>query len=171
MIEYWWNYKVIMLSEPFEAHFFVRLKMKLHTILEQTIPGLGFELVDVEINPAKIIRVFIDKEGGVSVEDCALVSNHLGKVFMVEEIDYNRLEISSPGLERPLKKIEDYSRFMGRLAKIKTFELVNNQRSFQGHIHAVDGNKVTLKLVDTDELFSIEFLDIGRGRLLYEAKK
>ena len=69
--------------------------MNLQTILEQTVPGLGFELVDVEITPAKIIRVFIDKDGGVSVDDCVSVSNHLSRVFLVEEVDYNRLEISS----------------------------------------------------------------------------
>lgn len=158
-----------MQSEPFEAHFFVRKKMKINKILEETIPGLGFELVDVEITPAKIIRVFIDKDGGLSVEDCADVSNHLSKVFLVEEIDYNRLEISSPGLERPLKKIQDYTKFIGRLAKIKTYELFDNQKVFQGHIDSVNGDKITLKLAD-GSLFNVEFADVSRGRLIYEPK-
>ena len=112
--------------------------MKLLQILEQTVPGLGYELVDVEITPAKIVRVFIDKEGGVTVEDCADVSNHLSRVLVVEEIDYNRLEISSPGLERPLKKLNDYIRFSGRLAKVKTHELINNQKVFEGRIKRED---------------------------------
>lgn len=144
--------------------------MKLHNILEQTIPGLGFELVDVEITPAKIIRVFIDKDGGLSVEDCADVSNHLSKLFLVEEIDYNRLEISSPGLERPLKKLADYQRFINRLVKIKTYELFDNQKVFQGHIEAVEGEKITIKL-ENSSLFTVEFSDISRGRLIYEPKK
>lgn len=144
--------------------------MKLHTILEQTVPGMGFELVDVEITPAKIIRVFIDKEGGVTVEDCANVSNQLGRVFLVEEIDYNRLEISSPGLERPLKKLADYARFVGRLAKIKTHDAIDNNKTFQGRILSVDGEKITLEL-ENKQLFSVEFADLNRGRLIFEPNK
>lgn len=144
--------------------------MNLQTILEQTVPGLGFELVDVEITPAKIIRVFIDKEGGVTVEDCVSVSNHLSRVFLVEEVDYNRLEISSPGLERPLKKLQDYVRFIGRTAKIKTRELFDEQKVFQGVIQAVDGEKVTLEL-ENKQLFSVEYDVISRGRLIFDPKK
>lgn len=144
--------------------------MNLQTILEQTVPGLGFELVDVEITPAKIIRVFIDKEGGITVEDCVSVSNHLSRVFLVEEVDYNRLEISSPGLERPLKKLEDYARFIGRVAKIKTRQLFDEQKVFQGVIQAVDGEKITLEL-DDKQLFSVEYDVISRGRLIFDPKK
>lgn len=144
--------------------------MKLHTILEQTVPGMGFELVDVEITPAKIIRVFIDKEGGVTVEDCANVSNQLGRVFLVGEIDYNRLEISSPGLERPLKKLADYARFVGRLAKIKTHDAIDNNKTFQGRILSVEGEKITLEL-ENKQLFSVEFADLNRGRLIFEPNK
>ena len=144
--------------------------MNLQTILEQTVPGLGFELVDVEITPAKIIRVFIDKEGGVTVEDCVSVSNHLSRVFLVEEVDYNRLEISSPGLESPLKKLQDYVRFIGRTAKIKTRELFDEQKVFQGVIQAVDGEKITLEL-ENKQLFSVEYDVISRGRLIFDPKK
>lgn len=144
--------------------------MKIHDILETTVPGLGYELVDVEITPAKIIRVFIDKADGLSVEDCAEVSNHLGKVFLAEEVDYNRLEVSSPGLERPLKKLGDYQRFSGRLVRIKTFELFDGQKVFLGHINSVDGEKITIQL-ENGNLFSVEFPDISRARLVYEPKK
>ena len=78
--------------------------MDIQTILEKTLPGLGYELVDFELTAQGTLRVFIDKEGGITVEDCATVSNHLSRVFMVEDIDYKNLEISSPGLDRPLKK-------------------------------------------------------------------
>lgn len=144
--------------------------MKLLQILEQTVPGLGYELVDVEITPAKIVRVFIDKEGGVTVEDCADVSNHLSRVLVVEEIDYNRLEISSPGLERPLKKLNDYIRFSGRLAKVKTHELINNQKVFEGRIIGVEGEIISLELADK-QIFKVAFDDINRGRLIFEPKK
>ena len=87
--------------------------MDIQTILEKTLPGLGYELVDFELTAQGTLRVFIDKEGGITVEDCATVSNHLSRVFMVEDIDYKNLEISSPGLDRPLKKAADFVRFAG----------------------------------------------------------
>lgn len=143
--------------------------MKLNAILEQTIPGLGYELVDMEITPAKIIRVFIDKEGGVTIEDCEAVSNHITKLFFVEEIDFNRLEVSSPGLERPVKKLEDFARFSGKLAKVKTRELINEQKSFQGIILGVDGTKVKLQ-TENEQILEIEFENISRSRLIFEYK-
>ena len=86
--------------------------MDLHELLEKTVNGLGFDLVDVEQSPrGRILRVFIDKPektGGVDVEDCAAVSDHLSRVLAVENIDYDRLEISSPGLDRVLKKPSDF---------------------------------------------------------------
>lgn len=143
--------------------------MKLNAILEQTVPGLGYELVDMEITPAKIIRVFIDKEGGVTIEDCEAVSNHITKLFFVEEIDFNRLEVSSPGLERPVKKLEDFARFSGQLAKVKTRELINEQKSFQGILLGVDGTKVKLQ-IENEQILEIEFDNISRSRLIFEYK-
>ena len=99
--------------------------MDIQTILEKTLPGLGYELVDFELTAQGTLRVFIDKEGGITVEDCATVSNHLSRVFMVEDIDYKNLEISSPGLDRPLKKATDFVRFAGQQAKIKTLSLIH----------------------------------------------
>ena len=145
--------------------------MLLHKILEQTIPGLGFELVDAEITPAKIIRVFIDKEGGITVDDCALVSDHLSKLFVVEEIDYNRLEISSPGVERPLKKIEDFTRFSGEQIKIKVHHAVENQKTFQGRLNGInEDGKIILELAGNDTML-IDFTEINRARLIFEIKK
>ena len=93
--------------------------MDIQTILDTTLPGLGYELVDFELTAQGTLRVFIDTEGGITVEDCANVSNHLSRVFMVENVDYKNLEISSPGLDRPLKKASDFVRFSGSLVKIK----------------------------------------------------
>ena len=145
--------------------------MLLHKVLEQTIPGLGFELVDVEITPAKIIRVFIDKVDGISIDDCALVSDHLSKLFLVEEIDYNRLEVSSPGVERPLKKIEDFTRFSGEQVKIKVHHAVNSQKTFQGKLCGIDENNIIkLELIDGSFML-IDFIEINRARLIFEIKK
>jgi len=141
--------------------------MNINTILEKTIPGLGFELVDVEISPAKIVRVFIDKPDGVTIEDCENVSNHLGKLFLVEEIEYNRLEISSPGVERPLKKLDDFVRFNGQTVKIKLHELVNGLKVYQGKIMEVVGDTIKLS-IEKDEILAIEFNNLARARLVYD---
>jgi len=99
----------------------------LHTLIEKSVNQLGFELVDLEIsNRGKLLRVFIDKlnpadsKDSVNIDDCVLVSNQLGNLLAVEhEIDYDRLEVSSPGMDRILKKEADFLRFAGERASIK----------------------------------------------------
>ena len=120
----------------FRAHFlFVFSEMQLVELIEQAVTGLGYELVDFETSPrGRLLRVFIDKEAGISVDDCAAVSNHLTRLFAVENIDYDRLEISSPGLDRPLKKPADFARFAGQEAQFKLRVPVGNQRNFTGTI-------------------------------------
>jgi ribosome maturation factor RimP len=97
--------------------------MDVHEILEKTVTGLGYELVDVERSPrGRVLRVFIDKPDkprGVDIDDCALVSNQLSRVLMVENVDYDRLEVSSPGIDRPLKKEADFERFAGSEITLK----------------------------------------------------
>ena len=91
------------------------------TIVEQTVVGMGFEFVDLEHLPRGMIRVTIDSADGVGVDDCERVSNQLTHVFTVENIDYERLEVSSPGVERPLKRLKDWERFIGSLAHVELF--------------------------------------------------
>ena len=97
--------------------------MDLNALLETTVVGLGYELVDIEMSPrGRTIRVFIDapaKESGVDVEDCATVSNQLSRLFLVENVDYDRLEVSSPGLDRQLKRPADWVRFEGAEVAIR----------------------------------------------------
>ena len=91
-----------------------RQTMDLSLLLERTLPPLGYELVDFETTPkGRLIRVFIDKPEGVDVEDCARVSQHLTRLFAVENIDFDRLEVSSPGLDRPLRKPADFVALRG----------------------------------------------------------
>ena len=89
--------------------------MDIQQILDKTLPGLGYELVDFELTAQGILRVFIDKEGGITVEDCATVSNHLSRLFMVEDVDYKNLEISSPAVSRRVKTISLHSLSTTRL--------------------------------------------------------
>lgn len=99
----------------------------LHTLIETSVSQLGYELVDLEIsNRGKLLRVFIDKQhpvdnkDSVNIDDCSLVSNQLGNLLAVEnDIDYDRLEVSSPGMDRVLKKESDFIRFIGERATVK----------------------------------------------------
>ena len=101
--------------------------LDLHGLIDKTVTQLGFELVDLEIsNRGKLLRVFIDKldpvdiKDSVNIDDCVLVSNQLGNVLTVDhEIEYDRLEISSAGMDRVLKKEKDFVRFVGERAQIK----------------------------------------------------
>ena len=89
-------------------------------MVEPAVSGLGYELVDVQAsNGGRLLRLFIDKPGGINVDDCAAVSRHLTRVLAVEGIDYERLEVSSPGLDRPLRKGADCARFAGQKAEVR----------------------------------------------------
>jgi ribosome maturation factor RimP len=111
---------------------------------------MGYELVDVETSPrGRLLRVYIDKpldEKGVSIEDCTAVSNQLTRLFAVENVDYDRLEVSSPGLDRALKKAADYERFVGQEVQVKLRIPVGNQRNFSGVIAGMRGDRVVLKV-------------------------
>src|SRR4051812_32959143 len=120
--------------------------MDLRGMMEKTLPGLGYELVEVETSArGRLVRVFIDKPGGVDVEDCARVSEHLSRLLTVENVDYDRLEISSPGLDRPLRTKSDFVRFTGEEAQIRMRGLIGNRRNFVGKISGVTDENVMLQ--------------------------
>ncbi|AUH52061.1 ribosome maturation factor RimP [Chromobacterium sp. ATCC 53434] len=137
--------------------------MDVRLLLENTLQGLGYELVDFEMTPGGGFRVFIDKPGGITVEDCVLVSNHLTRLFMVENVNYERLEVSSPGLDRPLKKEADFVRFAGQLAKVKTRMPIEQQKKFIGRLAGVEDGSVKL---DVDgRIVVIPFANIDKARI------
>jgi len=129
------------------------------------VGGLGYELVDLELaNGGRLMRLFIDKAGGVNVEDCAVVSNHLTRLLVVESVDYDRLEVSSPGLDRPLKRPQDFARFVGERAQVKVRLPLNGRRRFVGKLQNV--GEVGIELEVDGELVSIGFSDIDKARLV-----
>ena len=139
--------------------------MDLHELLESTLSGLGYELVDLERSPrGKLLRVFIDKPSGVSVDDCMLVSNHLSRLFAVENVDYDRLEVSSPCLDRPLKKTADFIRFSGESVKLKLRVALQGQRNFVGILREV--NDGVLKLEVDGKLLDLELNNLEKVRLV-----
>jgi len=120
--------------------------MDLVQVVEQTLSGMGYELVDIEMSPkGRLLRIFIDIERGINVDDCSLVSRQLQRVFEVEQFDYDRLEISSPGLDRPLKKATDFERFAGQQAQVRLRLPIGNQRNFAGVLGGVRENAVILQ--------------------------
>ncbi|MDK4575232.1 ribosome maturation factor RimP [Kingella kingae] len=144
--------------------------MDVQNILDTTLPGLGYELVDFELTAQGTLRVFIDKNGGITVEDCATVSNHLNRVFMVEDVDYKNLEISSPGLDRPLKKASDFVRFAGSQAKIKTRLPVDGQKNFIGRIESFDEATQMITLSFDGKVAQIELSNVDKARIKPEFK-
>jgi ribosome maturation factor RimP len=140
----------------------------LEEILEQTLRGMGYELVDTQrSNGGRLLRIFIDKPGGVTIDDCASTTRHLQRVFAVEGIDYDRLEISSPGLDRPLRKPADFARFTGSRIDVRMQHPdATGRRHFVGTLQRVDGSLATLEV----DGLRVE-LDVGameRARLVPE---
>jgi ribosome maturation factor RimP len=142
--------------------------MDLVELIEKTANGLGFELVDVEQSPrGRVLRVFIDKQdkaGGVDVEDCARVSNHLSRLLTVENVDYDRLEVSSPGLDRVLKKPADFARFAGSEINVRLRLPVGGRRNFNGVLQGLRDGKICLT-IDTGEI-ELDFGGIDKARLV-----
>ena len=138
--------------------------MKLGELLERTLPPMGYELVDCDTSTGGLVRVFIDKPGGVDVEDCASVSNHLTHLFAVEGMPYARLEVSSPGLDRPLKKEADYLRFRGEQAQLKLREPIGNSRRVKGVLRGVDGG--VLRFETAEGTHAIPLANIDKARLV-----
>ena len=139
--------------------------MNLGELLEVTIPPLGYELVDWEMSPRSgLVRVFIDKPKGVDVEDCARVSHHLTHLFAVENVEFERLEISSPGLDRPLTKPADFVRFAGEEADLRLTEPVDNSRRVKGILRGCEDGAVLVETVKG--MVTIPLSGIGKARLV-----
>ena len=139
--------------------------MTLESLMTATLAGLGYELVDMSMSAKSgQLRVFIDKPEGISLDDCTLVSNHLSNWLAVENIDYERLEVSSPGMDRPLKKLADYQRFMGEKAQIKLRIALSGQRRFVGVIAAAGGAQIELNV--DGQMIRLAFADIDSARLV-----
>ena len=146
--------------------------LRVETILGPLLDAEGFSLVDVEYKRERggwVLRVFIDKEGGVTLDDCARVSREFGQLLDVEDIipTSYQLEVSSPGLDRPLKKEEDFVKYSGRKVRIKTKEQVSGRRNFKGALLGCTEGKVMVK-VEGSGVFTIPFSAILKANLEIE---
>ena len=123
------------------------IEQRIREIAERVAAEQGLEFVHAEVGAlgrSAAVRIFIDKPGGVTHEDCSMVSQHVGTILDVEDFIHSAytLEVSSPGLERGLYKRADYERFAGHLAKLKTRQPIDGQRNFRGRIVGVEDNTV-----------------------------
>ena len=140
--------------------------MDLQALLEKTLPGLGYEFVDLSLgNHGKYLQVFIDKPGGVLVEDCVAVSNHLSRLLAVDlDYDYDRLEVSSPGLDRPLRKETDIERFKGAKAQLKLRVPVGGRRNVVGVLGELKNGMLELEV--DGAMQSFEWSNVDKARLV-----
>ena len=139
------------------------LMMDLSARLEPVLAGLGYELVMLERAGRGLIRIYIDKPGGITIDDCVTVSNHLSHLFTVENIDYDRLEVSSPGIDRPLVRPQDYVRFAGEQVTLKLRVPMDSRRRLSGQLVGLEENAVKL-IVDGTEV-SVDLRNVDAARL------
>lgn len=135
------------------------LEQKLTEMITAPVEALGYELVGIEFvrGRTSTLRIYIDSEDGINVDDCADVSHQVSAVLDVEDpitVAYN-LEVSSPGLDRPMFTAEHYVRFTGEEVALVLRMAVQNRRKWQGIIKAVDGEMITVTVEGKDEVFAL----------------
>lgn len=137
--------------------------------LEELLPSMGLELFDLQFRREGhgwVLRVFVDAEEGVGLEQCSTVSRELGYYLDIEDLIEHayHLEVSSPGLERPLRSAADFSRFTGKLAKVKLSKGREGQKVFEGVIEKVCRDEIDLRL-ENKTLVQFSFEEINKARL------
>ncbi|WP_373766554.1 ribosome maturation factor RimP [Glaesserella sp.] len=145
------------------------LEQKLQELVADTIDAMGFELVGIECQRAGrflTVRLYIDKEGGVTIDDCSDVSHQVSAIFDVEDpiADKYNLEVSSPGLDRPLFTLAHYERFIDRDVVIHLRIPMFDRRKWQGKLVRVDGDLITLNVDGNEQSFA--FGNIQKANLI-----
>jgi ribosome maturation factor RimP len=145
-------------------------KEKLIELLEGPVQNLGYELVDVEVHTSNngLLRVYIDRDAGINLDDCEVVSHQISAVLDVEDPMPGRyvLEVSSPGSDRPLRTIEHFERYRSQMVRIKLSQSLNGQRNFKGRLLDVEDNDVLVSV--DDEVIRLSHADIASAQLLPE---
>lgn len=141
-------------------------------LITPILDRMNFELVDVEYvkeGGTWYLRAYIDKEGGITVNDCEAVAREMNEILDREDFveDSYVFEVSSPGLGRPLKKEKDYIRSMGRELEIRTYRAINREKEFYGILKAYDEKTVTIEMED-GQTMTFEKADIALIRLAFD---
>ena len=140
----------------------------LEAMVGPVVAGMGYELVELQAaNGGRMLRLFIDKPGGIGVEDCAAVSRQLSRVLEVEGVHYERLEVSSPGLDRPLRQRADFVRFAGHKADVRMRTPdTTGRRRFVGVLRGAGEGQLSLELDGQTVALALD--DVERARLVPE---
>ena len=142
----------------------------LSKLFEPVVESMGYELVGVEFLGAGgygTLRIYIDRDNGVNLDDCAAISHQISGILDVEEPIKQAydLEVSSPGIERPLFKLADFERFTGKTVRIKLAVGLLGRKNFKGELQGVAGSKLVTIEVD-GELFDLPYADIAKANLV-----
>lgn len=137
-------------------------------LIESTVVALGYEMVDLERAGGGLLRVFIDQPAGIAIEDCEKVSHQLSHVLTVENVNYERLEVSSPGLDRPLKTLAAFVRFAGSEASVTLKKPLDGRKQFRGVLKAPEGETLGLEFEGKEGPAVLDFTlaDIDKARLV-----
>ena len=143
---------------------------KVRDVAESFLPSMGLELVDVQFHREGhgwVLRLFIDREGGVSLDHCSKVSREISAYLDVEDVIEQpyHLEVSSPGLDRPLRDFGDFKRFCGKSARIKLREPVNGQRVFNGKINQVHDDHTIELILENGDPLTFSYDAVNKARL------
>ncbi|KGM44507.1 hypothetical protein JY97_00320 [Alkalispirochaeta odontotermitis] len=139
------------------------------SLAEPLCSSEGLELIQVEYqreSAGRILRLYVDKPDGIKLEDCVGVSRQMSDILDVNLADVGpySLEVTSPGPERPLAKKEDFDRFKGNRAKLKTYLPINGRKNFTGVLLGITGDEVSLQI--DEQIITIGFTDISKARLI-----
>jgi len=149
----------------------VRVPVGLTELLEPAVESLGFELVGIEYHlqgKHSILRLFIDGPNGINADDCGNVSHQISGILDVEEPlkgAYN-LEVSSPGLDRPLFKLKHYEQFIGHNIKLKLRESIGEQKKFKGEITHIEGQKIFIFCDEIKSEIGFELDEVDKANLI-----
>jgi ribosome maturation factor RimP len=158
----------------------VKVNMKIEQLIEQTVVGMGYELVDVERMNDGLMRVLLDNVDHVTpimITDCEIVSRQLTYLFEVDNIAYERLEVSSPGVDRPLKKLQDFARFAGEMVSVKLKLPMDvggvGRKNFTGRLQAVNENAqdgeqlaILFEYEGEEQILDFGLTDVDKARLV-----
>lgn len=147
---------------------FEKLLQEVRQVVEPILESQGFELVDLEYQRESqgwVLRIYLDREGGVSLDDCAGISHEVGAVLEVKDLIPSAyiLEVSSPGLTRPLKKPEDFNKFRNQMVKIKLYEPLDGRRNFKGTLLGLEGDRVRVEV--EQQVYELPLQRIAKANL------
>ncbi len=148
-----------------------RVTGRVTALVEPVIEEMGFELVDVEFltdRGRKVLRIYVDAEGGITLDECVEVSREVGTLIDLEDVvsDQYVLEVSSPGLDRPLKKEKDFAAAVGRKVKVKMKKPVEQRRNFTGILESFENDVIALQF--DNHIVDLPLKEVERARIVYE---